>query len=160
MHRFYEGPPKPAAEIAVLRGDHFNLVSVDGQRPPRGKYFGSGWSDKFSIELLPGSHVLEADVVTRGFAGRDSLTVSLPFLTEAGHVYEIEGGEILSGYSTGGGGSVTTHTGKWKVTITDLTTRAKRSWGSEPEPVPRLAIVNADGTCPLNGGLSGSRARW
>src|SRR5688572_5071587 len=96
VYRLYDGPQRPPAEIAVLRAGKrwrsLYLLSVDGRKPLDGeKSYGKG----FSIELLPGPHVLEVEVISSIPAHRSAkLVVPLRFTVEAGHQYVIAGGEI------------------------------------------------------------------
>jgi hypothetical protein len=113
IHRLYDGPQKPAAEIAILHtteaAPSFGLLTVDGKKPADGKYYGSGWDNKFLIEMLPGTHAFE--IAVRRMAGHWSLTGVISFSAEAGHEYEIDAREITRMLSP----TSTEFTGEWQA---------------------------------------------
>jgi hypothetical protein len=145
VYRLYDGSPRPAAEVVVLRGAEsgWDLVAVDGMKAPGGKRFGAGWNSEFTIELLPGPHTLEVNVraITRGgiealanaMTGYRPWSGAITFTAVAAHEYRLEA-TYLDPVA-----------GRWTVSITDLTAGTFRKWstahpeGQDSEEIAREA---------------------
>jgi hypothetical protein len=92
--RLYPGPPRPSSEVATLRNKAGNLWAVDGVNPRCGICQG------ISLELLPGSHSLSVEIGGAG-TGVATQPVTVSFVAEAGHAYELSG-QVVSREAGGG----------------------------------------------------------
>ncbi len=102
QYMLYEGDKLPHYNVSILECDMYSpvrLLSVDGKKPPQGKYFGDVrqlaggyFFNGFKIELLPGQHKLMLDYYERGYgwAMYSKESQALELFSEKGHHYTIE----------------------------------------------------------------------
>jgi len=99
--RFYEGPARPASDVAILVGEEYSslkLMKIDGKARPI--IAGTGWNyvgknrnqdpdGGLLVELLPGEHTLEFKYSVRvpGYSRESSENQAVVFTAKPGTLY-------------------------------------------------------------------------
>ena len=110
--RFYDGPPKPKTEIAILKSRGFakprpshkwpslkiegaHLISINGQPGQNHGQYNSPLGGGFYIELPPGAYTLTVDYWIGGAISVSSVSSqTINFTAEAGHEYILDAKQV------------------------------------------------------------------
>jgi len=94
IHRFYEGPDRPASELAILKGESpVSLKEINGKPGPYlGGAYNWGPKGKFLVELLPGSYTFKIEYreVSRISITESTYPLEITVNLNPGRIYEIK----------------------------------------------------------------------